>query len=467
MGLGSILGGVGKVVSSVLGGGSSGGGGGSIGSIFGTSGNQKPYDMAQFGPFSNLQEATYNRNEQGAPNYDVLDQYGDAGGVPRRPLMTGQFVPGAPGVEGLPGMFQGNQQLQQPQQPMGQMAQGQIPSMPPQTSGPFSMPQYGSMDKVTHYDSAFDRFHNITAQMQNAGGTPWNNTQTPRWQQAIMYGFTPWQQRMQVEKQALDNQVKYSGMLQNLAQASAADQQGLENNTAAYGRVAGAYNDMNDQPYRHEIMRQQAAHQGSLAGAADAQAQQRQDLTPSMIDRNRGQAAAGFGRGAQGFAQADQTSQLTGPKKALLQQQGNTQISIQDKNYAQTDQIEELTPRKASESESRTKLNDARAANSAKVGGKLTPEEYAARDINKTLQKKITALDKARAMQKRPRPKNKDAREDYDFYVEMIPALEDEVQSLRARIGSAGDDSQPAKTAGAAGAAGGDADWRKYLPNNK
>lgn len=291
------------------------------------------WDFNTYGPDNPMMRQTFNVGPNGEALGSIEDPYyGATPAITPRKSSVGQYVnqTQAPGLT-----VQNNPSPMFSSAPQGQMPTIQdqgggasFPSPQPQSSGAFSMPQYRGMNDVTKYQSAFDRFPALTQQLQQPDVSH-DGTGAAGFMRMLAYGLTPMAQRQQNDVTDLKRQQMRAAMLQDLAGASAADQQGLYHNTQAYHEMQGAYHDQNMDPLQRHTEYNTGLHQYQLgqeaataAGQNIAQTQTENAMREPKIYSER---QLGFDRQQSGLHSSSQTDTENAMRPGKLTIQGAEQ----------------------------------------------------------------------------------------------------------------------------------------------
>lgn len=340
------------------------------------------YDTDTYGPQSGWMDLVLNTNAQGAPNLDTSD-----------PAYRMPMVPGAkPTVQGGFAQQVFRPQQQSPAAPPQQGAPQGVPTLQdqqgelnyPKVPQPYNLPARQDIGQITQYKSAFDRFPALTHMLQDPNSigadssgpqTPWTNPNLPPILQQLTYGLASPQQRQyygqigdQSDTAHLKKMKAIGDLMQAAAGASADDQQGLERNTAAYGNVAKAYNEMNTEPHiQHSIDMQAQQRQGSGEASA-ALANQRTQRTPTLMAGDEARALMMGQHGDLYGAQASQTNALTEPKIYATNAQGDQRESAAGLSDIRGQAVQDEEPHVINRIDSTTDLNKKRAGAIGKSG---------------------------------------------------------------------------------------------------
>lgn len=252
---------------------------------------------------------------------------------------------------------------------------GDIPYLPPITSGPFSMPGRSDMDQMTHYSGLFSdpRFKGLVDQALNEGNSlsdvlaPITETFN-RINYPTLYGGRG--ALAHAEKKA-DKRKQAAEVLNALSRAMTNDQMGLEHNANAYDAIEHAYHAQRKLPYEIRTEYEKGSHQGDLAQAAAALGRQRDLVAPSIAEKNELQGQMYGEHGGLYGAQRDQVNALTPEKVADTQAQTYQRGTAGDLNMARTDRLDTLTPEEAKFKKAQTNFEIAKTNKARTANGKL------------------------------------------------------------------------------------------------
>lgn len=261
-------------------------------------------------------------DESGNPTFDVTDPGYNP--MPSQPMRTsgigsyatqmGQNQPG-----GLQGSFMGNMPAQPGggsiQNAAGQMDAPDYPSLSPQTSGPYTLPERRDMSALTGYTSVFDRYPDLAKMAGKGGSAPWADTGNyPSFMRAAAYGLASQGQRNYYDQKDMSDQMGRARILHELAGASSEDQQGLQSNTRAYDNVGDTYNKQRMLPYLQRTAMAQAQMREGGAYRNISAGDQINQMTPGKLRIQQANEGLAHARTGLTIANTDQVQQMTGPK---------------------------------------------------------------------------------------------------------------------------------------------------------